>query len=161
MVFINPEWNFTAQDFRKRAKEASHSRTYERFLAMALLLEGKKPSDVAVLIGRHYSTILSWVDRYNENGIDSLYYKSPPGQKPWLTQDQMQNLKEAVQKSPQVSGLQGVQWTYKQIIEFCYQNFQITIKERAAQYYLKRLGFVRKRPKQHYSKASEEKKSIS
>ena len=74
--------------------------------------------------------------------------------------DPAAQLKAAVQQEPAANNLQGVQWTYRQVIQFCSQEFGIVIKERTAQKYLNILGFVRKRPKQRYVQASDEKKSL-
>jgi transposase len=160
MVFINRTWSYTPEELREKAKAASNSRTYERFLALALILEGTSPNNVAKTIGRHYQTILKWVTLYNESGLEQIYYKPPKGQKSWLNDEELEQLKDAVQKPPEQSGITGVQWTYKQVIEFCQQKFQIIIKERTAQKYLVKLGFVRKRPKQKYIRASDQKKRI-
>lgn len=160
MVFINRTWSYTPEELREKAKVVSNSRTYERILALALILEGISPYNVAKTIGRHYQTILKWVTLYNESGLEQLYYKPPKGQKSWLSEDELEQLKDAVQKVPLKSGITGVQWTYRQVIEFCQQKFRIIIKERTAQKYLVKLGFVRKRPKQKYIKASVEKKRI-
>lgn len=161
MVFISPKWPFTASDFRTLANQASNKRTYERFLALALLKEGKTALEVSKLLNRNYQTILNWVTRYNDDGIEALYYKPPPGQNSLLTEEQMLHLKLAVLKSPKESGIESVQWTYREVIHFIKREFQVEIKERTAQKYLHQLGFVRKRPKQKYAKASDQKKRIS
>ena len=111
-------------ELREKAKAASNPRTYERVLALALILEGISPDNVAKTIGRHYQTILKWVTWYNDSGLEQMYYKPPVGQNSWLTEEQLEELKDAVQKPPVKSGVTGVQWTYKQVIDFCQQKFQ-------------------------------------
>jgi len=158
MVFLKQNPNITPAKLRELATKEKNSRTYERFLAIALLLEGKRTKDVAVLLGRSYNTILNWVDLYNDDDIDGLIYKSPPGNSALLSDEQFEIVKIAVQKSPKDSNIDSNQWTYKELIQFIEEKFSITIKERTAQKYFNKMGFVRKRPKQQYARASEEKK---
>ena len=158
MVFLNPKWQELAADIRTKARESSNTHTSERFLAIALLKEGRPPPEVAVVNGRHYATIMRWITRYNDGGIDALVYRAPKGRDLWLSKEQLEQLKAAVQQNPTISGLTGIQWTYKQVIEFCDKNFRVLPKERTAQKYLRLLGFVRRRPKQAYARATVEKK---
>ncbi len=158
MVYLNPERTETVEELYRLARSAKHNRSYERYQAIALLKEGLSPSEVATIVKRTYATILNWIDRYNEHGVEGLAYKSPPGQQSWLTPKQKVQLREAVQKPPVESEITGVQWTYRQVIEFCAKFFQLTIKKRTAIKYLNELGFVRKRPKAKYVKADPEKK---
>lgn len=161
MVFLKQDPDVDSAKLRKLAKQNAVARTHERLLAIALLLEGKRTKDVAVLLGRSYNTILNWVDLYNDEGIEGLTYKAPPGNSSLLSKDQFEILKLAVQKSPTESNINSNQWTYKELIQFIEDHFSITIKERTAQKYFHKMGFVRKKPKQQYARASEEKKRIS
>ena len=158
MVFIRQYPDITPAKIRELANKESSKRTYERYLAIALLLEGKSSKEVAALTGKSYNTILNWVTEYNYDGVDGLTYKAPLGNSLWLSEEQFEILKLAVQKSPQESNIDSIQWTYKELIQFIEKNFSITIKKRTAQKYFNRMGFVRKRPKQQYARASEEKK---
>ena len=160
MIFLDPRWKDSPEDLRARGKESADPRTYERLLAIALLKEGANGWKAAEVVGRHYTTITRWVTTYNKGGVENLHYKGPPGNVLWLSELQLQQLKAAVQQEPAANNLQGVQWTYRQVIQFCSQEFGIVIKERTAQKYLNILGFVRKRPKQRYVQASDEKKKL-
>jgi transposase len=79
----------------------------------------------------------------------------------FLSAEQFEIVKLVVQKSPKESNIDSIQWTYKELIQFIENNFSITIKERTALKYFNKMGFVRKRPKQQYARASEEKKKNS
>ncbi len=161
MVYIRQYPDMSSAKIRELANHERSKRTYERYLAIALLLEGKSSKEVATLTGKSYNTILNWVTQYNYDGIDGLKYKAPPGNSAWLSAEQFEIVKLAVQKSPKESNIDSIQWTYKELIQFIEKNFSITIKERTAQKYFNKMGFVRKRPKQQYARASEEKKKNS
>ena len=158
MNYLTRKWGLWTKEFREKASEASYKRDYERWLALALLSEGKSKDDVAEILSRHYNTINNWVNLYNDNGPEGLPYKPPPGQKPRLLPHQAVALREAMLRPPAESGLEGACWTYKQVIEFCSRNFDLRFTERTAQVYMHRLGFVRKRPRARYGKASNEEK---
>lgn len=161
MLSISLRWGLTTLDFKERAKSAEHPREQERWLALAWVSEGKSKEEVAHLLQRHYNTILNWINRFNENGPEGLRYHPPTGGRSWLTSEQRNQLRAAMLKPPNVSNILGIQWTYKQVIQYCQQFFQLTIKRGTAGKYIKELGFVRKRPKQRYGKASVKKKENS
>ena len=160
MVYIRQYPDITPAKMRELANKERSKRSYERLLAIALLLEGKSSKEVVNLIGKSYNTILNWVTEYNYDGVEGLKYKPPPGNSSLLSEEQFEILKLAVQKSPKESNIDSNQWTYKELIQFIEKNFSILIKERTAQKYFNKMGFVRKRPKQQYARASEEKKRI-
>ena len=109
MVFIRQYPDITPAKIRELANKESSKRTYERYLAIALLLEGKSSKEVAALTGKSYNTILNWVTEYNYDGVDGLIYKVPPGNSSWLSEEQFEKLKLAVQKSPQESNIDAIQ----------------------------------------------------
>jgi len=161
MVYIKQYPDASPSKMRDIANKCTSKRSYERYFAIALLLEGKKPDEVSKLTGRSYKTILNWVTIYNDEGINELAYNAPPGNKSYLSDDQFKIAKLAVQKSPKESNIDSIQWTYKELIQFIDREFGITIKERTAQKYFNKMGFVRKRPKQQYARSSDEKKENS
>lgn len=160
MLYVSRKWGLWTEEFKQRAKKSSHPREKEKWLALSWVSEGMPKAEVGRLLGRHYNTIISWIDLYNEYGPERMAYSPPPGQESWLKPPQQTQFRDAIQKPPAENGIEGVQWTYKQVIEYCKRNLQLEIGERAAQKYIRKLGFVRKKPRQRYKRASEEKKRI-
>ena len=70
MVFIRQYPDINPAKIRELAKKEKNKRTYERFLAIAWLLEGKTSKEVAVLTGKSYNTILNWVTAYNYDELN-------------------------------------------------------------------------------------------
>ena len=161
MVYIKQYPDISASKIRELANKCTSRRSYERYLAIALILEGNKANEIAKTIGKSYKTILNWVTIYNDEGIEKLAYNAPPGNKSFLTDEQFNKLRLAVLKSPKEVGIDSIQWTYKELIRFIEREFSITIKERTAQKYFNKMGFVRKKPKQQYARSSYEKKENS
>jgi putative transposase len=82
-------------------KKQRNKRDYERLLAIRLLMNGANPDDVAEEINRSRATIYNWAELWNKNGWESLKYKLPPGKTPKLNQDDLKDLKKALEtKTP-------------------------------------------------------------
>jgi len=71
---------------------ASGGRLKERLLIVLLSLEGRRPSEIALIIHRDADTVLSWLHRWNDSGFEGLHDRPYPGRPPVLTageQDQI------------------------------------------------------------------------
>jgi transposase len=68
-------------------------------------------------------------------------------------------LKEAVQHPPQAVGIAQACWHWKVVRRFVSERFGITLERSACQCYLRRLGFVVKRPTKRLLKADEGKRA--
>lgn len=161
MVHVSSKWGLDANDFRQKAKESPTARGYEQWLVLALVAEGKNGFETAEIIGKHYQTVLRWLDKYNDYGPDVIGFRKKRKGNPFLNSDQQLQLKEAVQHLPEIYGLEGIQWTYRQVIAYCSHEFGVLMQARTAQAYLHKLGFVRKFPKQRQQKATNEKNANS
>ena len=72
MVYIKQYPDISASKIRELANKCTSRRSYERYLAIALILEGNKTNEIAKTIGKSYKTILNWVTIYNVEGIEKL-----------------------------------------------------------------------------------------
>jgi transposase len=68
-------------------------------------------------------------------------------------------LKEAVQHPPRAVGIEQASWHWKVVRRFVSERFGITLERSACQHYLRRLGFVVKRPTKRLLKADEAKRA--
>ncbi len=83
-------WNQDPKDLLNLALTAEHPRTRERFLAVYEISTGKNTIQVSKEIGRHHQTVMDWVHRYNQRGMEALVYQHSGGHRPLF-----------VKKSPQ------------------------------------------------------------
>ena len=74
MVYLNPQRQETPDELLKYVRSSGNSRTFERFQAVALVKEVKKPYEEATLVKRSYATILTWVTLFNDYGTEGLIY---------------------------------------------------------------------------------------
>ncbi len=68
-------------------------------------------------------------------------------------------MKAAVQAAPSDVGLKLAKWNWKGVRQFVQERFGRMLSSRTCLNYLHRLGFVLKRPKKHFLKANEEKRT--
>ena len=89
------------EEIEELMRKQREKRNYERLLAIRMLMNGMKPDDVAEEINRSRATIYNWVALWNQNGWESLKYKAPPGKKPGLSPDDLEELNEILEtKTP-------------------------------------------------------------
>ncbi len=69
---------------RKEALKAKQPRTRERLMALSEISEGKSATRVGKQTRRNPQTVMSWVHRYNQGGLDALKYQRSGGRTPFF-----------------------------------------------------------------------------
>lgn len=77
---------------------------------------------------------------------------------PALNVAQQAELKAAVQASPRAAGIEAGDWNWKVVRIFCKERFGVALCRSSGLNYLRRLGFVVRRPKKRLLKADEAKR---
>ena len=151
---LDPCWGETPETLLRRSSKASHARVRERFLALALAALGNPATEVAKLLGRNPQTVQRWVQQFNAKGPEGSrpHFPGNPSRR-LLSDEELAQLKAAIQQSPRQVGFPRGRWTGKLIMAFVKQRFGQTIAYRTAIGYLHRLNFVRKRPRKRLKKA--------
>ncbi|MTF38882.1 helix-turn-helix domain-containing protein [Cyanobacterium aponinum] len=73
MPKVNCEkWNQTQEELRELGIKAEHPRTRERLIALYEISDGKSATKVGKETGRNPQTVMSWVHKYNQQGISVL-----------------------------------------------------------------------------------------
>ena len=83
--------------------------------------------------------------------VEDKYRSGRPGT---LDKEVSSVLEEALSKSPEEYGLKRFRWDGVVVVEFLKKNLGISLKPRHARNWLKKLGYVRKRPVHQYIQAS-------
>lgn len=76
------QWHHSPESLREEALSANHARTRERLLALYEITQGKSATQVGRQTGRNPQTIMAWVHRYNESGLEALVYRHTGGHPP-------------------------------------------------------------------------------
>lgn len=75
-----------------------------RVRAGRLLLKGKKPAEVAALVGAPRQTVYRWLGVLQEEGIDGLRVMSKGGRPSRMSAEQLDALREALLEGPPAAG---------------------------------------------------------
>jgi transposase len=86
-------------DFKKRYKKEKHPRLKMRLLAMEHLKEGIDYKEVGKMLKVHEKSVLSWIRRFREGGLEGLVEKGGRGKKASLGEEKYKEFREAVLKA--------------------------------------------------------------
>lgn len=125
-----------------------------RIAGLLLVLSGWKSTAVSRLFGLSRQAAVDWIRKANQQGLDSLYDLARSGRPSRLDRAAREKLEKALLKSPQECGLERNRWDGVVVVEFLRKECQVQLKPRQARNWVKRLGFVLKRPAYRYVQAS-------
>jgi transposase len=137
---------------RRLAKASSDANQTRRLLSMALIYDGASRGEAARLGGVTLQIIRDWVLRFNAEGPDGLLDRKAPGGKPKLNAQQLQALRDIVESGP-IPAIHGVVcWRLKDLAQWLFEEFHITLHEASVGRALKAMGFrkISARPR-HYA----------
>ncbi len=133
----------------KRTKDAAQSR---RLLALAEIYDGGARTDAARISGVGLQVIRDWVLRFNVDGPAGLIDGKALGQPAKLNDEQRQALAQIVESGP-IPAIHGVvRWRLKDLAQWIFEEFHISLDETTVGRELKALGFAKisARPR-HYA----------
>ena len=138
-------------------KKEKNSKLKERYHALFLMHEFMNCTIVAELIKRSRTTIQTWVNMFNEGGLEAIIPNTPSGRPSSLTEEQKETLKADVLTHPRELGHGFSNWEGKNVAHHIKQKFSVELSVRQAQRLLRELGFTLQRPKYKFPKADPEK----
>ena len=137
---------------RRLAKASRDAKQTRRLLSLALIYDGGRRRDAAEVGGVTLQVIRDWVLRFNAEGPEGLIDRKAPGGKRKLNDDQRRALFEIVEAGP-IPAVHGVvRWRLKDLVQWIYEAFGITLKRDVVSRELKAMGFrkITARPR-HYA----------
>lgn len=144
----------TAKALLRRADSIPGAWIGIRIAGLLLLLSGWKSTAVSRLFGLSRQAVIDWIRKANRQGLDSLYDLARSGRPSRLDRVAQDRLEKALTKSPEEFGLKRRRWDGVVVVEFLRQECNVELKARQARNWLRRLGFVLKRPVYRYVQAS-------
>ena len=135
--------DYDGVDLRRHAKVSKDAKQTRRLLALAEIYDGGSRGDAARIVGVGLQIIRDWVLRFNDEGPDGLIDRKPPGSAPKLNDAQRQALCEIVDAGP-IPAVHGVvRWRLKDLAQWLYQEFGVSLDETTVGRELKAMGFRR------------------
>jgi transposase len=142
----------TATELRRHARRTRDASQARRLLALAEIYDGGSRSEAARIGGVTLQIVRDWVVRFNSLGPDGLLNRKAPGPKPKLNEDQRRALATLVDSGP-IPAVHGVvRWRLKDLAQWIFEEFGISLSETTLSRELKALGFrkLSARPR-HYA----------
>lgn len=96
-----------------------------RLEAIELLSAGKKPSEVAKLVGASASSVKRWKDALRQGGREALRAKRHPGRRPRLSPEQKSELLLLLGAGSRAAGYPTDGWTSPQVRDLIERHFGV------------------------------------
>ncbi len=144
--------DFDGAALRRFAKTTKDSVQSRRLFVLAEIYDGCRRLDAARIGGVGLQVIRDWVLRFNVDGPAGLVDRKAPGNAPKLNDTQRGALSAIIESGP-IPAIHGVvRWRLRDLAQWIFDEFRISLDESTVSRELKALGFVRisARPR-HYA----------
>ena len=144
--------DFDGLALRRLARQTRNADQARRLLALASIYDGGSRAEAARLGSVTVQIVRDWVVRFNERGPDGLINGKAPGNRAKLSDAQRQALSKLVESGP-IPAIHGVvRWRRKDLVQWLFQEFRVSVDETTVGRELKALGFAKlsARPR-HYA----------
>jgi transposase len=101
-----------------------------RFQAWQLKQQGWPPRQIAAALGVSEAAVSQWMARARQGGMEALRRRPSPGALRRLTADQLAQLPNLLQRSPEAYGFRGQLWTRGRIAAVIRMEFGISYHPR-------------------------------
>jgi transposase len=143
--------DYDAAKLRDLAKRSTDAKQTRRLLALAVIYEGARRTQAAKIGGVTLQVIRDWVLRFNAQGPGGLIDRKAPGAVPKLTGAHRAALARMVDEGP-IPAVHGVvRWRIKDLVQWLYEEFGVSVAETTVRGALKEMGYVKltARPRHH------------
>ena len=127
-----------------------------RLEAAKLFAEGVHQAEVARRLGAGPSSVNRWHQVWQEQGEKGLKRKAPPGRKPRLSSEQLQQLEEALLAGPAAAGYATELWTAPRVRKLIWERFRVRYHESHVWLLLGKLGWSCQKPAKRAVERNEE-----
>lgn len=143
--------DYTALDIRGLARASRDGKQVRRLLALAVIYEGGRRSDAALVGGVGLQTVRDWVLRFNQAGPEGLIDGTAPGGVPLLDDRQRRALAEIVESGPIPASHGVVRWRLIDLAAWVWDEFGISISKQTLSRELRGMGYrkLTARPRHH------------
>jgi len=143
--------DFDATGLRRLAKASKDGGQSRRLLALAEIYDGGRRTDAARIGAVGLQVVRDWVLRFNAEGPGGLIDRKAPGPPPKLDDGQRRALAALVERGPIPAVDDVVRWRLKDLAQWIWEEFRISLDETTVSRELKALGFTKMtaRPRHH------------
>ena len=143
--------DFDAAALRGLARKTKDAPQARRLLALAAIYDGAPRAEAAQIGGVTRQIVRDWVVKFNALGPDGLIDRKPPGVPSRLNDTHRAALAAIIEQGP-IPAVHGVvRWRLVDLIQWVWEEFQITISKQTLSRELRTLGYrkLSARPRHH------------
>lgn len=133
------------------------ARMVKRYHALALLCDLTPVDEVADILHVHSDTILTWIERFNEGGLENLNPIKSSGRPPKLSHEEVSELKSDLLLSPRKLGYKFSNWYGRTIRHHIKKKFGVSMTQNGIYALLDRINFRLIVPRPKAAKADKKK----
>ncbi len=148
--------DLSASALRVLAGKSEEGAVVRRLLAIALVLEGHCRTAAASQNGMTRQTLRDWAHRYNAEGVAGLRSRTGPGRPRFLTDTQMEELREMVVKGPDPARHTVVRWRCFDLCKEIAERWSVKVCEQTMGKWLRGLDMTRLQPRPYHPKKEPE-----
>ncbi len=148
--------NMTRETLLRRADEIPGAWIGIRIAAYLLLLGGWKSTQIAELFGLTRWTVVKWIHKGNQEGVEAVHDRFRPGRSSQFDDQLRKELDTVLSKTPKDFGIPRVRWDGVVLTEYLKRFHRITIHVRHAQRWIRQLGYSLRQPIYRFAQASQE-----
>lgn len=146
----------TRESLLKMAEEIPGAWIGIRIAAYLLILDGWKSSHVGKLFDVSRWTVVKWIRKADQEGIEAIKDKPRIGRPTKFNEEVQKKLEDALSKSPKEFGISRVRWDGIVVVEYLKRFHHITIHVRHAQRWIRNLGYSLRQPIYRFVQATNE-----
>ena len=145
---------YSKEELKKLYQKEKNAKAKLRLLAAILRKEGMSLDFISEYIQIPKTTVHDWLSRLESKGLDGLVDIKQPGRPSWLSEEEKEELKKVLSRSPEEQGIPFKIWTTSLVQYVINKLFGVTYKPRNVRKLMKKLGFVLKVPRHRNKKAN-------
>jgi transposase len=138
------------------SSQASDWREGRRLRAFELKQEGWKQQEIAYALGVSKGAVSQWMKRAQEQGVESLRHKPPPGASPRLSEEQLAKLPELLAQGAPAHGFRGEVWTCERVAKVIHKEFSVSYHPAHVSRLVRKLGLSLQKPMRRANQRDEE-----
>jgi len=128
----------------KKAKDPAYR---DRLRAILWSESGKTVSEIAGLLGKHQTTVASWIKDYKRFGFKGLTVGKSPGRPPLIDEEGRAALARALAVSPRDLGYPFTRWSALTLVGHLHRETHTLVSQDTVKRTLRRMGYRYNRPK--------------
>ena len=154
--------NISGRDLKLLYSKEKDPKVKERLLMIIHTKESRTSREIGNALKKSFKTVTIWINRFNEEGIESLKNKPKSGKPPRMEKEQFKTLESDLGKSPKEFGYKQTFWNTKLIRIHILQHYITSYSDRHVQRLMHNFGYslIKPRPR-HFKRDPSQKEEFA